>query len=239
METKKFNCKMQDIPVILGFTLTSLERDKEDFINYSPVYADPFIAYTRVMQAGCYEVVKAADVLKQQKVVKTNIDTTVGKFRIQLNRMEGYLKMAENEIDIKLEDFGIKTCRGALSKSDLEKVISEGRTLVVNLKRNTAKLSPKGLKKESIDEIAATVTELESLNENHNTLKNSRSRAAADNYALLNEAWDTIGMITSAGRALYKATDPVKLKEYTMTNLQKRVYNVSNGSETPAEAPKQ
>lgn len=235
MEKKKFNCKMQDIPVIAGFLLSSMERDKADFISFSPMYADPFMADLRDKQNECYEIVKAADVLKHQKVVKTQIDTSVAQLRVLLNKNEGYLKLAEKELDIKLDDFGIKATRNGIAKNDIEKTISEGRTLVINLKRNATILNAKGLKQEGIEEVAIAINELNTLNEKHNTLKNDRSRAAGDNNVKLNEMWDLISMITSAGRALYKGSDAIKLKEYTMSNLQKRVYNETSKSETPAE----
>lgn len=238
MESKKFNCKMQDIPVIAGFLLASMERDKADFISYSPMFADPFMADTRIKQAECYEIVKAADVLKLQKVVKTQIETAGTQLRVQLNKCEGYLKMAESQLDIKVDDFGLKSIRNALSKSDMEKTISEGRTLVTNLKRNAAALSEKGLKQAGIDEMATLITEIDTLNERHNALKNDRSRAAGDNYAMLNDMWDTIGTIVAAGRAMYKGVDAIKLREYTMTNLQGRVYNANGKADTPAEAEK-
>jgi hypothetical protein len=238
MESKKFNCKMQDIPVIMGFALASMERDKPDFINYSPMFADPFMADVRIKQTECYEIVTAADVLNKQKMVKAQLDTSVGQLRVQLNKNEGYLKLAEKELDIKMEDFGIKGTRTALSKGDMEKTIAGGHTLVSNMKRNAAVLATKGLKQAGIDEMATLITEIDTLNEKHNTLKNDRSRAAGDNSAKLNEMWDLIGVIASAGRAMYKGVDPIKLKEYTISNLQKRVYNVSGKADTPAEAAK-
>lgn len=241
METKKFNCKMQDIPVIAGFLLTSMERDKADFTNYSPTFADGFMTDVRTKQAECYEIVKAADVLKLQKVVKSQIDTAIAQLRVLLNKNEGYLKLAEKQLDIKMEDFGVRTTRNAVGKSDLEKTIAEGRTLVSNLKRNATPLLAMGLKQAGIDETGDLITELESLNEKHNSLKNDRSRAASDVNAKLNEMWDLITLITATGRALYKGTDPTKLKEYTLTNLQKRVYNVNNTTESPVapEVPQQ
>ena len=187
----------------------------------------------------CYEIVKAADVLKLQKVVKTQIDNAVAQLRVLMNKAESYLKFVEKDLDIKLEDFGLRTTRAALSKNDLEKSIAEGRTLVINIKRNAAKLEPKGLTKDGIDELNACVNELDMLNEKHNTMKNSRSRAADDTSVKLNQLWDIINMITSTGRALYKGVDPVKLKEYTMSHLQKRVYNVNSNTETPAEPVQQ
>ncbi len=235
MDSKKFNCKMQDIPVIVGFLLASMERDKADFINYSPIFADSFMANVRTKQAECYEIVKSDDVLKLQKVAKTQIETAVTQLRVQLNKCEGYLKMAESELNIKVDDFGVKSTRTAMSKSDMEKTILEGRTLVANLNRNVAALTAKGLKQAGIDEIAALVNEIDTLNEKHNALKNDRSRAAGDNYSKLNEMWDIIGTIVAAGRAMYKGVDAIKLREYTLTNLQRRVYNASGKTENPAE----
>jgi len=235
MEKKKFNCKMQDIPVMIGFLATSLERDKADFISFSPLYADPFLANLRDKQNECYEIVKAADVLKHQKVVTTQIDTTLNQVRIFLNKTEAYLKLSKKNLDIEIDDFGIKATRVGIAKYDIEKTISEGRSLVNNLKRNATTLNTVGLKQTGIDEVATVINDLNTLNEKHNALTNDYSRAADDNNALLNEAWELMKMICSTGRALYKGIDDVKLKEYTLSNLQKRVYNETSKSETPAE----
>lgn len=235
MEKKKFNCKMQDIPVMIGFLATSLERDKADFISFSPLYADPFLANLRDKQNKCYEIVKAADVLKHQKVVTTQIDTTLNQVRILLNKTEAYLKLSKKNLDIEIDDFGVKATRAGIAKYDIEKTISEGRSLVNNLKRNATTLNTVGLKQTGIDEVATVINDLNTLNEKHNALTNDYSRAADDNNALLNEAWELKKMICSTGRALYKGIDDVKLKEYTLSNLQKRVYNETSKSETPAE----
>lgn len=230
---------MQDIPVIAGFVLASMERDKADFTNYSSTFADPFMANVRTKQTECYEIVKAADVLKLQKVVKSQIETAMAQLRLLLNKNEGYLKLAEKELDIQLDDFGIKATRSCLAKSDLEKTIAEGRTFVINLKRNAAALSAVGLKQAGIDEVTALITDIDTLNQKHNTLKNERSRAVGDTYTVLNEMWEIIKTITSTGRAMYKGLDPIRLKEYTLTNLQKRVYNTSSSEETVQQTVQQ
>lgn len=230
MEKKKFNCKMQDIPVITGFALASMERDKFDFIAYSPMFADPFMENMRTKQVECYEIVKAADVITHQKVVKTQLDADLGKLRLALNRMEGYLILSESKMDIKINDFGIKTIRTALGKGDLEKTIAMGRTLISNVKRNATELQAKGLKAEAIVEMEDLINNIDALNEKHNSKKDERSRATVGSNTKLNAMWDDLNIIINAGRALYRGVDNVKLKEYTITHLLKRVHNESSAS---------
>ena len=136
MDKKKFNCKMVDMPVITGFLLASMDRDKVDFLAYSPLFADPFMADVRTKQAECYAIVKAADVMKHQKAVKVQIDDRLVKMRIGMNQLEGYLKLGADKLDIKYSDFGITAIRAAIAKGDVETSIAQGHTLLTNVKRN-------------------------------------------------------------------------------------------------------
>ncbi len=224
MDKKKFNCKMEDIPVITGFVLASMERDKEDFVAYSPRFVDPFMTNMRAKQAECYEIVKSTDVLKHQKAVKVQIDDSLVKLRINLNQIEGYLKLSEDKLDIKLYDFGLKIIRTAIGKGDVEKIIAVGRTLISNVKRNEPELQTNGLKPEAIVVLENLINEIDNLNEKHNSKKDERSRAADGSNAVLNNLWDALNSIIDAGRAMYRGVDNIKLKEYTITHLLKRVH---------------
>jgi hypothetical protein len=237
MEEKKFNCKMEDVPVITGFVLESFERDKADFLKYSPIFADPFVTNVRTQQMVCYEIVKSGDVLKLQKVVKKQLEAKLGDFRLGLNQAEGYLKLTDGSLDIQVADFGLKTLRTAISDENVEKIISEGRSLIVKLKRNETALKAKGMTPEMLTGLTSLVTEIEELNTSHNTKKNERSRAADDSIKSFNELWNITGTILDAGRALYRGADEVKLREYTLANLLKRVHN-SQSTSTDEAAPK-
>lgn len=234
MDKKMFNCKMVDVPVITGFLLASMERDKVDFLEYSPMFADPFMTDVRIKQAECYEIVKSADVLKHQKMVKTQIEDCFVELRRGLNHLEGYLKLGVDKLDIKLSDFGITAIRADIAKSDVETTISDGHTLITNVKRNSTVLLAKGLKPEAIASMEVLVNKIDVLNENHNSKKDERSRAAVISFTKLNELWLIDKNIMDAGRALYRGVDNVKLREYTLSHLLKRVHSQSaNNTITP------
>lgn len=230
MEEKKFNCKAEDVPVLASFALKSYETDSDKFEVYSPVFTSQFIESVRKQQADCYELTKSTDVLKLQKMVTLKIGEKANDLRLKLNQLEGYLKLSESELDIQLRDFGLARIRTAISKSAVERIISDTRTLIAVIKRNEAVLVAKGLKREMMTALVADIQEIEELNTHQNDKKNERSRVAKDNIKVFNELWDSLIIILSAGRAIFRGVDEVKLKEYTLAALLKRVHAESGSS---------
>ena len=243
MENKKFNCKMEDLPVMAGFAIQSLETDKVDFLDFSPVYGDDFIPNAKAKQKECSELVKQEDVLKLQKKVTQEINTMLKGMRNDINKIEGYLLLTANQLDIAVLDFGLAGLRINISKKNVEGVCSDIQSLVVKLKRNEAVLSDKGMKTALLDDIVAQSEKLDKLNLSQNDFKNKRSRTASDNIKIFNELWDMLNTILDGGRSLYKANDKVKYKEYTLSQLKKRVHlekaatQNNNDAEAPAAEP--
>jgi hypothetical protein len=230
MEEKKFNCKKEDVPVLMGFALKSLEIDLAKFTEYSPIFTPQFIADAQQKLIECYDATKSTDVLKLQKVVTNRIADKSSELRLSLNPLEGYLNLAGSELDIQVNDFGLKKIRTAISKGNVEGLLSEIRTLITVVKRNEAPLLAKGMKPELITKLTNAIQEIEELNTHQNVKKNERSRVADDNIKIYNELWDILATVLSAGRAIFRGVDDVKLKEYTMTNLLKRVHSETGSS---------
>jgi hypothetical protein len=223
---------IEDVPVISGFVFASFENDKVDFLKYSPVFNDPFLDNARIKQAECNEILKPRDVLKHQKAVKVQITDCLKDLRISLNQTEGYLKLAGGELDIQVTDFGIKALRLAISGQNLEKTISEGHSLVAHLKRNETALKAKGMSDEMLITLSEQINKVEALNLQHNSKKNEHSRVADDSIKIMNELWEITGIILDAARGIYRGVDEVKLREYAVSNLLKRVYNSEPGTST-------
>jgi uncharacterized protein (DUF1697 family) len=240
MEEKKFNCKMEDVPVITGFVLSSMETDKTDFFGYSTVFDDQFITTVKSKQTQCNELIKSDDVLKDQKSATVQIENMLNALRVKLNPLEGYLKLAESELSILIGDFGLKNIRTAISKGNVEGVLSNAQSLITNVKKNEEVLKAKGMKAEVLTSVKTLVDEIEKFNKLQNELKNKRSRVTSNNIKDFNELWDMLSIILDAGRALYRGSDAVKLKEYTLANLLKRVHTQSgkNKASAPVETKK-
>lgn len=65
----------------------------------------------------------------------------------------------------------------------------------------------------------------------------NRKAILQDNVETLNTLHAKILEIHKVGKILFKGNDPVKLQEYTMTELIKKVRRVSKPADEPAEVP--
>lgn len=231
MNSKNFNCNYEDLPVVTGFILTSFENDKLDFLAYSPLFADPFLSNARAKHTECTTIVKASDILKYQKAAKGKLDQLANEIRLYLNEIEGYLKLAKSSLNISVDDFGLSTIREAIASSSREKIASGGQSLLVHLRNNATALSAVGFSNQKLENFETMLNNLSSLNNEHNDKKNERIRTADTNIDKFNALWDVTTTIVDAARAIYKGKNEVKLREYTISNVMKRIHNSSSSSD--------
>lgn len=225
MNDRKFKCKNEQVPVLAGFMFYSFEKDKTAFIAYSPKFNDPFLSNANAQQKNCLELVRATDITRFIKKITSDIDTTVKEVKSMITYMEGHIKLSKNELDIRIDDIGIKAVRQGIRNSNVESICAEARAMIINVKRNNRPLRAAGMKDEDLDTLIALVEKLEQLNTTHNDTQNERSRTSDDGTKELNALWDTMHLIQDAARAIYKGKNEVKLAEYTITKLLKRVHN--------------
>jgi hypothetical protein len=236
MKDAKFNCKKEEVPAIAGFVNESLIHDLIQFREYSPEFNDEFVAQFNTKRNYCLELESSDITTKRLKAITTQLVKKEKGLRPLLNKLEGYLNLAGSALDIPAESFGIKAVRDAINKSNDEGVIASMQTVLKNIKRNNTVLLAKGLKQELTDSLSATVTEIDLLNIEQNKLTNERNNATASNIKDYNELWDMLSTVCATARSLYRGVDELKLKEYTVTELLKRVNAEGPNSKGDSEA---
>jgi hypothetical protein len=223
METKKFNCKMEEVPVIGSFILESLENNITDFQDFASDYTQEKVTAIRTKRNYCLDLEKSNSVTQQLKSATGTLLEKEKELRPSLNKLEGYVKRASNELDITPESFGIATVRTAISKGNDEGVITEMKNVLKHATRNQPALVSKGMKPEFLTELSAAVAEIDTLNNLQNSLINKQIATTSANVKDYNELWDMITKVCEDARAIYKGVDEVKLKQFTIAALIKRV----------------
>lgn len=241
MEEKRFYCKAGYVPMALRMALKSWHNDQEAFKAFAPgVFTNSFETETETKIVNYEQLLKATDVRKQQKSVTVlSIPASLKELQLLLNSIDGYLHLAGTALDMQLNDFGLDKVRTAIHDKEVATVVATSNSLLIHLRRNEAVLTTKGMKADTLTTFAAKVTELQNLKNEQNELKNKTGRVASANIAEANELWDTLTTICDAGAALYKGVDSVKLREYTISAILKRIKNPQTvNPETPEAAAK-
>jgi hypothetical protein len=223
MIKKKFPCKIEELPTIGEFILERVMTDIADFSDYSSLFTSDYPATIQKKIVVCKELVASSAVTKELKVVTQQLYDKSKGLRVKMNVLEGYLKIGAKELDILLEDVGLKSVRSDITRNNTEGLILNVQKALTAVKRNQPVLAAKGLKPELIGDIETQMQEIDALNVKQNKLISARSRLTKANIELFNELWDSLHPILDTAKALYRGVDEVKLKDYTIAQLKKRI----------------
>jgi hypothetical protein len=223
MMVKKFQCKIEDVPVLGEFLLSSLRKDLKDFSSFSSMFTPEYLVKIEGKISDCKELTSSSTISKELKSVTKQLTDKSKGMRVKLNVVEGYLKLGKSDLDIAVEDFGLKSVRNNISRSNIEGLILNIQTLLVSVKRNQSVLETKGFKPSIISDIETQINEINVLNTKQNDLISNRNRLTKQNISLFNDLWENLLPIVETAKALYRSVDEVKLKDYTIAQLVKRI----------------
>jgi hypothetical protein len=223
MMTKKFQCKIEDVPVIGEFLLSSVKKDMKDFSSFSSMFTPDYLATIETKINSCKELISSSTVVKELKAVTKQLYDKSKGLRVKLNVLEGYLKLGKDDLDIAVEDVGLKNVRNDISRCNIEGLISNMQKLLIVVKRNKTVLEAKGFKPAIIDDIETQITDISILNTKQNDLISDRNRLTKQNIELFNNLWESLLPIVETAKAIYRGVDDVKLKDYTIAQLMKRI----------------
>jgi hypothetical protein len=214
---------MEDVPLIGEFIVNNAERDVNDFNGYSSMFTIDYFEAVRSKIEVCKELVKLAGVPKELKSVTFQLYDRVKAFRMKLNALEGYLKTGADNLDVAVKDTGFKNVRMYLTKGNIEGLLSNLKTMLIVVKRNLSVLEEQGLTQTHIDEVEAQLQEINLLHEKQNELRRKRNRLTDENINRFNDLWNNMRLIMNVAKAIYQEVDEVKLKDYTVAHLKKKI----------------
>lgn len=111
------------------------------------------------------------------------------------------------------------------------------RLVNANIQKYKPALVVQGLSEELIATFSTAGETLTGLKEDQYRLLTNRMQIVQENAGLLNGLFEQLTEIFKVGKILFKATDPVKLKEYTFSEVLKQVKRKDKASTPDADAP--
>jgi hypothetical protein len=223
MSSKKFRCKIEEVPVLGEFIVSSAEKDINDFYDYSTVFTTDYLATIRAKIEVCNELAQSPAITKELKVIAQQLYVKSRNLRSKLNALEKYLKLGAGSLDIAENEIGLKSVKANISRHSIERLLLNLATVLKTVKRNLAVLKQYGLKEELIDEIETQLQEINSLNEKQNELISKRNRQTEENIEKFNNLWISLKPILNTARAIYQGVDETKMSSYIISQLKKRI----------------
>jgi len=239
-QVRDYSCKDEEIPVVCDYAHFSFKRDLADFRAYSPKFDEKYDASFGKCIDDAYELVAPESETIELKASTTRLYAVYDGLRDPVNRLEGYLQLAEDKLNISPDDFGIKALRKSIRKKDAEGVLDSLHSINRNVKTYKPTLVELGLTDTLTDRFVSDADAVAREKKLQYEITTNRRKIVQENLSVLNNMNALLVEILRVGKILYSDSDPARSKEYTFSELKKRVrHDVLTKSEKLLKQKKQ
>jgi hypothetical protein len=224
---RTYGCKDEELLFTSIFVSLSLKRDLTEFTAYSPTFNQPYLTGFDGKIAVLKDVVMPKFMVKERKVVTTRLHATMDGLLESVRHLTGYIKLAKSGISIPLEDFGFAALRKAINTKDAEGTFKSLQFVNANVAKFKEVLAAKGLSEDFVNGLIATAASIAADKQLQYEYDTKASALLQSNVGGFTELHAQLIEILSVGKILYTAKDSVKLKEYTFSELLKKVRRTS------------
>ena len=204
------------------FLLDSFTRDKADFIRLSPHFADPFGAGFLELINNVAELPAAKSANAELKMVTKRIHENMRVFRSDAATLNALILLADGTLTISKEDFGIGELRKTITGYKVPEFMSAMTVLLSNIRSNQPALTSVGLNAEFISELETRAKQVAEDDVLQNSLMSHRGQLVQDNEVMIGQLQQMMKLIMESGKALYKLSNPVRYKDYSINDLKRK-----------------
>jgi len=226
-----YKCKDEEVPPICSFGASNLKRDLPFFTGYSPKFNMDFLTRFESDIAAAYEIIEPQAEMQIQKAITDRIYRTLGTLQELNSWLCGYTKFAHLE----LIDFGTDDLRKSIFEKDADAAVKSLNLISKNIANYKDQLINEGLTDEFIGRLDSATESLIADKKKYYEIFSNRALIVQSNVGFFNELYKTLTMILTAGKILYQKNDPARVKEYTFSELKKRVRRMKTAAPKTTE----
>jgi hypothetical protein len=224
-ETRNYNCKDEELPVICRNALSCIKRDYADFSSFSPVFNEEYLTDFSGKIDLVNELVSPKTETVELKKITKHLYQTMDGLLDPIAKVRGYLRLAKDTVGISAKDFGLTSLAQKIAARDSEGVRQNLLLVVSSLNKYKEELNAVGLNDAVTEQLSAAVTSITNNNNLQFEIVNKRKAVVQKNLETLNNLYKQLSDMLSVGKSLYQKTNPVKSKEYSFASLRKSVRN--------------
>jgi hypothetical protein len=219
-----YNCKSEEVPVMGGYVVFGLKRDFRDFSRFLPrIFTPDYVPNFEQKIADVNNLLNPHDETVELKETTGRMYSTMDGLIEPINKIVGYIKFTNGAIPISAKDFGLTTLKQKLHSKDAEGALKNLRTVIANIEKYRVQLTEQGLADDVVDRFKNALSVIEINNQLQFEIIAKRKSIVEKNVSLINDLYKIIIEVCKIGKAIYKGNDDLKAKDYTFSELKKKV----------------
>lgn len=219
-ETLIIRCKLEEVSPITKIILKQFTLDQPAIVKVFPNYNPASVTELEEKFSKVDALINPSLLIGKISQATQSINTEASALLPQLYIFEGYVNRAKG-LSVEPKYFGISSIRVAINKENIEGVIDGLDTFIKAIAdgSNQAKLISEGMTTEQIAYLSTTKSSLLNKKTDRVLLSSQKESLVDDNHTLINSLWADLTDICDVGKRVFKNTDAIKVKSYTMSNI--------------------
>ena len=218
-----FTCRAEEVVPLGRLLRAHYVADEADFVDLLPEeYGKAFLTDLDARLQAADTSASGRSAAGRSQLLGQQVRATMEQLPVQLNRLEARVRRAE-KLTVPPKAFGIKAVRDAASAEDAERLELALKTLLQNLDDNAAALAAKGHKAAETAQLRGLREALAEGSTAQDLAQTSQQTVTQANLTVLNHLFRLMRELMADGKSLYRGVDKAKAKNYTLTQLLKRV----------------
>ncbi len=215
-KTRFYGCKDEELPSVCKFAAFSLSRDMADFKAYSPKFNPEYLTgyEDRIREAS--GIIEPLSETLEIKLITQRFRKTYDELIGQVNRLSGYIKLAQLNQSISLADFGITYLRKSIAVHDAEGIVQALHTIIANIAKYQKELIVQGMPEDLALGLTGASASIANDKQKQFEITSNRKHIVQLNVDSFNGLYTQLNEILAVGKILYHTSNPLKLQEYTL-----------------------
>jgi hypothetical protein len=218
---RSYNCKDEELPVICRNALICMKRDLTDFIAFSPVFSEAYVADFEEKINLVDELVCPKIEVSELKQITRRLYETMDSLIDPIAKIRGYLLLAKKTIGVSAKDFGLALLSRKISDRNAEGTRLNLLLVVEYLEKYRVQLHAFGFSDSIIDQFNEAASSIMEDNQIQFNIINNRKAIVQMNMPVLNNLYTQLMDVLTVGKLLYKNVNNFKNKEYSFCTQRK------------------
>ncbi len=224
MSDLTISCRIEEVPMVAGLIHKSFIRDQPLMLEFSQRFNEEYLKQYEAYWQAVSELLFQTTLSVETRMIKQRLAAHYNIARNFINKIEFYVKKAENELSVKAIDFGFKKLRKKISIKDDEAIIRGLRNIQNHLLANQVPLHTKGLTPEMLREFISFSGKFEQERLYLNRKLRERADLIQRNAGNINTLWGMVMEICDAGQIIAREKKIKSMKyDYLISALLKKI----------------
>lgn len=226
----KIEVRTDEISYVGTVTINALKTNLKDFTALDPNINQKFVDDLTTLNNEVDQLTNPRKLIGELSIITQRIYATQDKIPDPLNKLEYYVKKATN-LSIPVASFGIAQVRKSNSRGDIEGLSKDLQFVTDNAAANLVTLKTAGYTDALQATLVGIVASLKKDNADQAAKEEEKETLVSANNAKMQQLWDTLQKVWEAGKVLYKKSDPIKVKSFTLSSIKSAMRNEQLKSE--------